>query len=289
MGDPQADRVVPPSGYTAQLTVFTAGAMAFLAVFALALSVSTGRLADRWAAELAQSLTIRISAPAAQLEAQTQATLAVLQTTPGIADARPLSDEEQRALLAPWFGADLPIDRLPIPQLIDVTEDGSGLDIAGLRLRLQAEAPGAVVDDHARWRAPLVSAAGRLRSLGWLSLALITAATAGMITLAAGAALAANRQVIHVLRQVGAKDGYIAQAFVRRFTLRAITGAAGGAALGMLAVAVLPSTDAAGGFLTDLGFRGLGWLVPATIPALAGVVAFLATRAAATRTLRSLS
>ncbi|MEL6701885.1 MAG: cell division protein FtsX, partial [Pseudomonadota bacterium] len=48
-------------------------------------------------------------------------------------------------------------------------------------------------------------------------------------------------------------------------------------------------TDAAGGFLTDLGFRGLGWLVPATIPALAGVVAFLATRAAATRTLRSLS
>ncbi|MEL6701095.1 MAG: cell division protein FtsX, partial [Pseudomonadota bacterium] len=185
MGDPQADRVVPPSGYTAQLTVFTAGAMAFLAVFALALSVSTGRLADRWAAELAQSLTIRISAPAAQLEAQTQATLAVLQTTPGIADARPLSDEEQRALLAPWFGADLPIDRLPIPQLIDVTEDGSGLDIAGLRLRLQAEAPGAVVDDHARWRAPLVSAAGRLRSLGWLSLALITAATAGMITLAA--------------------------------------------------------------------------------------------------------
>ena len=34
--DQQADRVVPPSGFTAQLTSFTAGAMAFLAVFALA-------------------------------------------------------------------------------------------------------------------------------------------------------------------------------------------------------------------------------------------------------------
>ena len=30
-GDRQADRVVPPSGFTAQLTLFAAGAMAFLA------------------------------------------------------------------------------------------------------------------------------------------------------------------------------------------------------------------------------------------------------------------
>lgn len=37
-GDKQADRVVPPSGFTAQLTLFAAGVMAFLAVFALALS-----------------------------------------------------------------------------------------------------------------------------------------------------------------------------------------------------------------------------------------------------------
>ena len=32
-----ADRVVPPTGFTAQLTLFSAAAMAFLAVFALAL------------------------------------------------------------------------------------------------------------------------------------------------------------------------------------------------------------------------------------------------------------
>ena len=39
IGDAQADRVVPPSGFTAQLTLFAAGAMAFLAVFALAARV----------------------------------------------------------------------------------------------------------------------------------------------------------------------------------------------------------------------------------------------------------
>jgi cell division transport system ATP-binding protein len=57
-------RVVPGSGYTAALTWFTAAAMAFLAVFALALAVSAGRLADRWAQTLAQTATLRIAAPA---------------------------------------------------------------------------------------------------------------------------------------------------------------------------------------------------------------------------------
>ncbi|MBV1895419.1 MAG: cell division protein FtsX, partial [Rhodobacteraceae bacterium] len=66
LGDPQADRVVPPSGFTAQLTLFVSGAMAFLAVFALALSLASGRLADRWADELARSATLRINAPADQ-------------------------------------------------------------------------------------------------------------------------------------------------------------------------------------------------------------------------------
>jgi cell division transport system permease protein len=61
--DAQADRVVPRTGQSARLTVFTSAAMAFLAVFALALSLASGRLADRWSSALAQSSTIRLSAP----------------------------------------------------------------------------------------------------------------------------------------------------------------------------------------------------------------------------------
>ena len=289
IGDPQADRAVPPSGFTAQLTLFTAGAMAFLATFALSLSLATGRLADRWSEELAQTATIRINAPQAQMAAQTAATLRILETTPGVTSARALGPDEQKALLAPWFGAELPLDDLPIPQLIEVLRDGDALDMAGLRLRLAGEVPGAVLDDHTRWREPLVRAAGRLRGLGWISLLLIAGATGAMITLAANAALAANRQVIQVMRQVGARDSYIAQAFVRRFTLRALTGAAFGALLAMILIAFLPSTDVAGGILTGLGFQGGGWLLPGCIPLLAGLVAFLATRWAAFRTLREMT
>lgn len=287
--DRHADRVVPPTGPTAWLTTFTAAAMTFLAVFALALSLASGRLADRWVDALARTATIRVSAPADQLETQTRAVLDVLLTTPGVGSARALTDAEQRALLEPWFGPDLPVDSLPIPRLIELTEEGDGIDAEGLRQRLAAEAPGAVLDDHTRWRRPLVVAAERLRLLGLVSILLIAGAMAAMITLAANAALAANAQVIRVLRLVGARDAYIARAFVRRFTLRALSGSALGAAAGMIGVAILPSADAAGGFLTGLGFQGAGWLLPLLLPPLAAAVAFGATRVAALRKLRELT
>lgn len=286
--DGQADRVVPPTGFTAWLTLFSAAVMGFLAVFALALSLATGRLADRWGNELARTATVRVSAPDGQMAAQTAAALRVLETTAGVARARALSDEEQAALLIPWFGPGLPIEDLPIPRLIEVIETNEGFDAEGLRFRLSAEVPGAVLDDHTRWRQPLVRAASRLRLLGWVSLILIGAAVGAMITLAANAALAANAQVISVLRLVGAQDGYIARAFVRRFTLRALGGAFVGVVLGCGAILLLPRAQMEGGFLTGLGFQGWHWIWPLMIPPLAAGVAFVATRLAAQRTLKDM-
>lgn len=288
-GDKAADRVVPPTGFTARLTLFVAAAMAFLAVFALALSLAAGRLATSWGDELARASTVRISAPEGQKAAQTAAALRLLDQTTGVASARALSEAEQQALLEPWFGPDLPVASLPVPQLIEVIETDQGYDPAGLRLRLQAEVPGAVLDDHARWRRPLVVAAARLRMLGWVSALLIAATVGAMVTLAANAALAANAQVIAVLRLVGATDIYIARAFVRRFTLRALTGAAAGTVLGIVAVLLMPAGGETAGFLTGLGFRGWHWLIPLLVPPLAAAVAFLATAVAARRVLGGLS
>ncbi|KAA2314622.1 cell division protein FtsX [Pseudooceanicola sediminis] len=288
-GDTQADRVVPPTGFTARLTLFAAAAMTFLAVFALALSLATGRLAHNWSTELARSATLRISTSQDQVAAQTAAALQVLQTTEGVASARALSEAEQQALLEPWFGPDVPIADLPVPQLIEIIETRKGYDAEGLRLRLAAEVPGAVLDDHTRWRRPLVRAASRIRAMGLLSLGLIGGIMAAMITLAAHSALAANAQVIAVLRLVGARDDFIARAFVRRFTLRAISGAILGLALGLGGILLLPSAQPEGGFLTGLGFQGWGWIWPFLLPLLAGAVAFWATRRAARRILRGLA
>ena len=281
------DRIVPPTGFTAQLTLFAAAAMAFLAVFALALALATGRLADRWASELAGSVTVRVSAPLDEQATATQATMQILATTPGVGQPRLLPADEVAALLTPWFGPDMPVDALPVPSLIELPIAGEDFDPQGLRLRLEAEAPGATLDDHTEWRRPLVTAANRLRMMGIVSLLLIGAASASMITLAAKAALAANGQVIRVLRLIGARDITIATAFVRRFTKRAAVGATVGTLFGMAGIAMLPGMDAAGGFLTGLGFQGWGWLLPLLIPVVAAAVGFFATRWAALKMLGS--
>jgi cell division transport system permease protein len=280
--------VVPAAGLTAILTWAAAAAMAFLAVFALALSMAAGRLADRWSQTLAQTATLRISAPPSEIGLQTAAVLEVLRTTPGIASTRVIEPDEQRALLEPWFGPDMPIEALALPRLIEIIETSQGFDTAGLRLRLAAEAPGAVLDDHSRWRRPLVEAAGALRGLALTAVVLIAGTLAAMVTLAAMASLSANGQVIRVLRLVGARDRFIVQAFVRRFTWRALVGSAGGAAAGLGVLMLLPDGSEAG-FLTGLAFEGGEWVAALAVPPLAAGVAWLATRFAAYRKLRELT
>ena len=228
---------------------------------------------------------MRITASAEDVEAQTEAVLVALSQTPGIAAARRIDSDEQTRLLAPWFGSDLPLETLRLPVLIEVSEVSEGPDVTGLSQRLAAEAPGAVYDTHGRWRMPLIDAAERLRQLGVFSLGLIAIVTGAIIALAASAALAANAQIIEVLRLVGARDGWITRAFVRRFTLRTLLGALVGTLLAMVGVALVPS-GAETGILSGLGFRGAEWLWPLLVPLVAGLIAFGAAYLAANRRLR---
>ena len=171
--DRYVNQIVPANGFTTLLTFFTSASMAFLIVFSVAMSFAADRLARSWSDSLANSATLRVSAPTADLDSQTDAALHVLSKTKGIASFRLLKAEEQQALLEPWFGPKVPINNLPMPRLISIEEDENGYDRVGLRLRLAAEVPSAVLDDHTRWREPLIKAAYRIWFLGWLSIGLV--------------------------------------------------------------------------------------------------------------------
>ena len=288
-GDIRADSVVPPSGFTNQLTLFILGAMAFLAVFGLALSLASGRLATKWNDELARTATIRIIAPPDQLAGKTEAARKVLQTTSGVAEARALTGVEQQALLAPWLGHDLRLDLLPLPQLVEIISEKVGFDATGLRLRLSAEVPGAILDNHDRLRLPLLDAVCRMQLLGWGVLVLIFAVVAAMVTLGTNVSLAANAQVVNVLRLLGATDSYIKQAFVRRLTIKTFIGSTLGILLGLLTIWVMPSVDKSHGFLSGIDLQGEGWIISLLLPFVFGVVAFVATVNAANQVLRKIS
>ena len=289
VGDLQRDHVVPASGYTSTLTSLTAAAMAFLVVFALALSLASYRLAQDWSEALEQSATLRISAPVEQLEVQVARAMDILETTPGVASARALSSEEQSGLLTPWLGVDVPFDKLPLPRLIEIVQTPDGFDPQGLRLRLTGELPSAVLDDHVRWRRPLVQAANWLSMLGVVAIGLIGLTSGAMIILAARAALAANAQVITVLRLIGATDAYIEAAFVRRFAFRTFIGAVAGTILGAGVIALFPGEEEQAAILTGLRLSGVEWMWLVLIPPILSSIAFSATRYAANRVLKGLT
>ncbi|WP_371743751.1 cell division protein FtsX [Mangrovicoccus sp. HB161399] len=283
-GDPGAGRVVPPAGSTGRLVGLGTAAMAFLAVFAIALAAMLFRLGDSWRTDLADTATVRITSLGEARDADTETALEVLRTTPGIASARVIPDLEQQALLEPWFGKDLPLDSLPLPRLIEVATEGGGFDARALDLRLAGEVPAARLDDHDRWRAPLARAQGRMTGVTLAALALIAATLAAVTALAARAALSANAQVIDVLRLVGARDTWIARAFVRRITLRAFLGAAGGSLLAAAILATFPAAGTAG--LPALRPGGLAWALLVPVPLFAALVAWITTRRSALRMLK---
>lgn len=280
-----AHRMLPPDR-RGLATGFVAGCFAFFAVLLLALALSAGRLAADWSSEAADIATLHVVAGADAVEAQARAALEVLRTTPGVRSVRIVEVDEQRALLAPWFGADVALDALPLPLLIEVATDPALLDRAALAQRLAAEAPGAVYDDHASWRGPLIATAERLRLFAFASLGLMAAALATVLGLVAAAAVAANAQSVETLRLIGARDGFITAAFTGRITRDVAAGAALGALIGLGLIALLPANGEAGFFLAGIGPTGWGWLAPALVPPACAAIAWGAARIAAGGSLR---
>ena len=287
--DRYGKQIVPTNGVTTLFTFFTSASMAFLIVFSVAISFAADRLAHSWSDSLANSATLRVSAPKADLESQTEAALNVLSNTKGIASFRLLKEEEQQALFEPWFGPKVPIKNLPMPRLISIEEDENGYDRAGLRLRLAAEVPSAVLDDHTRWRQPLIKAAYRIWFLGWLSIGLIFFIVIAMMVLVTRAAMSSHRKVIEVLRLVGATDQYIAAAFVRKFAFRAFFGSALGAMLASVTLFLLPSEVDQTAVLLGLRLEGMAWFWLIVVPLSFFVMTFLTARISSLSILKSLT
>ena len=261
-GDPAAAGLLQPGRPVTASVGFLAAVLSFLAVLALALLLAAGRLSASWQGELAGTATLQIFGPEAQIEEQARAALEVLRTTPGVRSVRMVDLAEQERLLEPWLGPDVPVESLPLPLMVDVDVDRTALDHAALVERLQAEAPGAVYDDHAGWREPLIATAERVRVFAIGCLGLVALSLAVLVGLAARAELAANGGAIATLRLVGARDRLIRGAVSRRLAVGAAAGAVAGTAAGLALVALLPQGSEQGFFLAGIGLAGWHWLLP---------------------------
>lgn len=211
---------------------FVIAVMAFLAALALGASLVATRAAHGWQSGLSDRITVQVMPPEqgdvrSQLDAETEAALAVLNTTPGIAHAGLLSDAEINALVEPWIGKNGAVSGIPLPRLIDATiTPGEELDVNSLAAKLKQAAPHASVDDHRRWITRLRGLADAVRFSAYGILLLIAGATAAAVSFATRAGLDAHHEMVALLHQMGALPAFIARAVEWHYFISALFAAA---------------------------------------------------------------
>ena len=261
--------------------------LAIATIMALACAAAIGARATwsasaAWTNDLTGAMTVQLTPGDGDDEAAlvTRAATA-LNAAPGVASVRVVSDEEIDSLLSPWLGEGALPDDLPLPSLIDVRLDPlapaapdalmSALNEAGVE---------ALIDDHASWASNLESTVGAARALALASLTLLLAAAMAVTAFATNASLAMRRDVVELLHVSGARDGFIADVFTRRFLILGLKAGVAGAVLTAFGALIyhLAGAGAADAFLPQ--FRLALWDAPivAATPLGAALVAGFTAR-----------
>jgi cell division transport system permease protein len=267
---------------------FVIAVMAFLAALALGASLIADRATEGWSHGLAGKLTVQIVPPDSGdaktvLDRETGAAVDLLNATPGIAHAAPLSDSEINALVAPWIGENGLTSDIPLPRLVDASVvPGADVDVTALRAQLKHAAPHATLDDHSRWISRLSAISDTVRYSAYGILLLIAGATASAVSFATRAGLAAHHEMVALLHQMGARASFIARTIERHYFVSAFVAALLGtlfAALLFLGVGGLERIGVeAVPFLPPLSltWMEIPWLL--TVPAATALIAWATAR-----------
>ncbi len=294
----RAAPIISPRSATLLSLAVTMTVMCYLAGLAMAGLLMVNQAVDSWNKGLSQEITIQVKVlNAVDIDQELGKATTILQRTAGVLKVEILDRSEGVKLLEPWLGKEN-LDDLPIPRLIRVTIDQSTPpDYALLQQKLHDNVKGAVLDTHGRWREELSRAGTKLSALAIAILGLISSATITLAAFGARAALEANREVVEVLRLVGAENGYIARQINQSFLRLGLAAGLLGFLLTLLTLFIL-------GWLGEISHEGLttanigllssSWGVEAMkfsylllVPILSAVLVTLSARITLIRLLRS--
>lgn len=282
-----SDRMVP----------FLVAAMAFLAALAIAGWLGAAVLTRHWESGAGAILTVQLPNPAQPsatgAETRLVAVQALLAAAPGVDSAETLTDAQLSTLLRPWLGADIKKLAIPVPAVIAVHMAPDTTDLTGLAAQLAKAAPGTIVEDQAAWAGRLGILARSLQLCAGLVLLIVTLVTAAVISVATCSGLAARREAIVIVYQLGATDSYIARRFATRVAALAYLGGLIGGicalpVMFLLATLAAPLAAAPGANATADLLPPLLWFLPVILPGATAVIGYVTTQILMHRWLRRL-
>ncbi|HZB92087.1 MAG TPA: hypothetical protein VE397_11630 [Stellaceae bacterium] len=268
--------------------------MVYLAGLALAGTLVLQHTLQRWDESLAGTLTVQLPPAEAGAPDPLPGVLQLLRATPGVISAEALSREATAKLIEPWLGTALTPEELALPRLIDLRIDqAQPPDLAPLKTRLAAAAPGAVLDDHRLWLDRLAGLVLSIEATAVAIVLLIGGAAVLTVIFTTRAGLAVHHAVIEVLHLIGARDGYIADQFQRQALELGLRGGLGGLLLTLLTLFGIGHASAATALFGDqvrllpsLQLAAWHWLLLLALPFLAALIAMLTARLTVLRALK---
>ncbi len=224
--------IVPRESIAGRALTFVVAIMAFLASLTVGVVAIVSETASQWRSDIAREVTIQIRLfEDVEMDKAIRDAGRIALEFDGVAKVTAVDEAAVSRLLEPWLGSGLAIDELPVPRLLTVTLDnGAAPNFAAMRQRLEAEVPGASLDDHRAWIARLNNMAWAMVLVATAIFAMVMAATVLNVVFATRGAMAANRDVVEVLHFVGADVAFIASQFQRHFLVLGLAGAAAGGA-----------------------------------------------------------
>ncbi len=239
-----------------------------------------------WNRSLTATLTVQVPADASAARLDTA--MALLRQSPGIVSARLLPPEETARLVEPWLGSATPVDKLPLPRLIDLQlNPDAKVDLAALRQKLASIAPEAQLDDHRLALGRLRAFAVHVQGVIAAGVALVMALLVLTVVFTARTGLAIHQPVIEILHLLGAPDGYIARQFQTHSLWLGLRGGAIGSVAAAITIVVLGRAASTVDLPAPLVSRGLLdwrlWALLVLTSLAAGVVAMVTARTTVSR------
>ncbi|MEO0543513.1 MAG: ABC transporter permease [Pseudomonadota bacterium] len=227
----RAAPIVPPGSIAGQALATLIAIMSFLACVTVGGVSLVQQSAGTWQSQISREATIQIR-PAQNFDIETALVdaRAIAAAFEGVRDARIIDVDETIALLEPWLGGGLDIEALPVPRLVVITiDENNPPDFSEMARAIEEAVDNATLDDHRTWVDRLISMARTTVFFGIAVLLLVLAALLLTVVFATRGAMSSNHEVIEVLHFIGARGGYIARQFERRFFLVGLAGSAVGA------------------------------------------------------------
>lgn len=263
--------------------------MCYLASISLASAIGVGRWVQTWQeqANLKMSLyipPIENDATAFPRTQKINQVLQLLQKEESIEAASLVSKQEMAELLAPWIGKQIDLTHMPVMGLVDITlKAGVEIDEGALRKKITQILPDADLENHQQWRIAIGNWVLFAQILAGLVLLAAFTCMAAVISLAAHAAIDANRTIVSIFHLIGAEDNFVVQVFRRHFIrLGLVAGlvGAGAAILTFLAAKQLAQFIPESLSLSAIGLslETMDYFILGLIPLLSCLVAITASR-----------